>query len=138
MLSTLKYSVYPLIAPAITSSVILLGANMALGKSQVNWNETLYDVGGLFVAQISASIIVNIIPTFSSSKYGYVVESAEAYLLIPVLSTLIYEWLYGNTIRRDYDNYSSSLKDPALNMMVGFGSVFASNIVQNNLMDWLL
>src|ERR1700678_915303 len=134
MLSTLKYSVGPLVAPALTSSAILLGLNFALGKSQIDMKEALYDAGALFVAQLSSSVIVNIIPSFSSSKYGNMIETTEAYLLIPVLSTLIYEWLYSSTVRSNYDNYSSSLKDPAMNMAVGFGSVIASNLVQCQIM----
>lgn len=138
MLSTLRSTLSPILIPALTSGAVLYTINFCLGKSSVDTKEILMDIGAIVASHAAASVLTSLIPTFSSSKYNSFIDASENYLLVPVLATLIYEYLYGKTVRVEYSNYSSSLKGATFNLGVGFGSIIASNVISAQICGWVM
>lgn len=137
-LTSIKYTLLPILIPAATSGLILYAFDLATGKSQRDLKQVFMDIGLIAGSQAAAQIIASMIPTFSESRYNDYVEAGESYLLIPVLGSLLYDYLYSKTIRENYSNNSSSLKSPTVNLAVGFGSIFVSNLIKNQMTDMIM
>jgi len=130
MMSTLR--------PALVSSGLALGLDYMLGKNTYDWKQTATDVAAMGVATLSSQVIKDAIPNFGVGSYGRLIDKFNFYALQPILSAIIYSYIYNMAMRGKYE-FAPSTKWNGMNLyFVGGITTLAANVVSDNLLCWLM
>jgi len=135
MLSTLKYQLFPSVAPGLIAGGVLATYDIFLGNAS-NKLQAVYD--GLLLAACYTAVdyIGDMIPLSGYSTY---LESVRDYIIKPTLIGLLYSYLYERYAISAYNAYPRFLRLNMLeNVSLGVGASMISALISDQLINMLV
>jgi hypothetical protein len=135
MLSTLKYQLFPAIAPGLIAGGVLATYDIFLGDAS-NKLQAVYD--GLLLAACYTAVdyIGDMIPLNGYSTY---LESVRDYILKPTLTGLLYSFLYDKYALSAFNAYPRFARlNMIQNAIIGGGASLVSAIASDPFINMLV
>jgi len=135
MISSLKYSLYDGIKPAIMSGVFLGLLDYFQAKNNVTTTQILIDFGTLIFSQFLVKYAVDFLPM---GDYNSVGCASQKWVLTPALTSLLYEYIYRKTLAEQNKFNSSAVRSAWENYTVAGGCVAASQLLTDRVISVLM
>ena len=134
MLSTLKYQIFPSIAPGLIAGGVLFSYDLFLGNGDKM--QSFYDASTLAISYTVIDYISDMIPLSGYSEY---LENIKDYVLKPALIGLVYSYVYRKFMVNSFGGYSDFLRLNMINnALIGGGCALISSLISDSLINMLV